>query len=58
MTRQTKEDPHNGKTRRARWQWLFVPRAVKTGEMTQKGRRKTISARLRRNDCPTGTRES
>lgn len=26
----------NGKTGRARWQWLFVPRTEKTGEMTQK----------------------
>jgi hypothetical protein len=36
MTRRANDDPHKGKTRRARWQWLFVPRTGKTGEMTQK----------------------
>jgi hypothetical protein len=36
MTRRANDDPHKGKTRRARWQWLFVPRTEKTGEMTQK----------------------
>jgi hypothetical protein len=36
MTRRENGGPHNVKTGRARWQWLFVPRVARREAIRQK----------------------